>query len=312
MMIKNEIFIFIYRKIRIIIIDNNFRSKWFFFFFLLLPFFTYRRCWFALKKAAVSTHGQECAEIGVGMLNKGGSAVDAAIAALLCEGVASLHRWIKFSFFTHAHTFLYILIIFQYFLYTSTLFHAFVPLNRSMGLGGGFLMTIWDASNKTAVYLDAREVAPSDANETMFHGDPQLAMFGKNVNIFFFFYHTYAYTLKLIYVLGGLAVAVPGELLGYWEAHKKYGKLKWFDLFEPIISLCTTGSIVTKYLESYLSSKESSIRAEKSLAEILINPTTNSLWKVDVYVSCPLFFCLLYLAISIENAIEISFLSGRR
>lgn len=133
--------------------------------------------------------------------------------------------------------------------------------------------------------------------------------------IFFFFYHTYAYTLTpiLIYVLGGLAVAVPGELLGYWEAHKKYGKLKWFDLFQPIISLCATGSIVTKYLESYLSSKESSIRAEKSLAEILINPITNSLWKVDVYVLCPLFFyLLLYLAISIENAIEISFLSGRR
>ncbi|XP_028522783.1 glutathione hydrolase 1 proenzyme isoform X5 [Apis cerana] len=158
------------------------------------------------------------------MLNKGGSAVDAAIAALLCEGVASLH---------------------------------------SMGLGGGFLMTIWDASTKTADYLDAREVAPSEANENMFHGDPQLAMFG------------------------GLAVAVPGELLGYWEAHKKYGKLKWFDLFQPIISLCGTGSIVTKYLESYLSSKESSIRAEKSLAEILINPTTNSLWKVGDRIKRP-------------------------
>ncbi|XP_006621167.1 glutathione hydrolase 1 proenzyme-like isoform X1 [Apis dorsata] len=176
------------------------------------------------KKAAVSTHGQECAEIGVGMLNKGGSAVDAAIAALLCEGVASLH---------------------------------------SMGLGGGFLMTIWDASNKTADYLDAREIAPLDANENMFQGDPQLAMFG------------------------GLAVAVPGELLGYWEAHKKYGKLKWFDLFQPIISLCATGSIVTKYLESYLTSKESSIRAEKSLAEILINPTTNSLWKVGDRIKRP-------------------------
>lgn len=100
---------------------------------------------------------------------------------------------------------------------------------------------------------------------------------------------------------GGLAVAVPGELLGYWEAHKKYGKLKWFDLFQPIISLCATGSIVTKYLESYLTSKESSIRAEKSLAEILINPTTNSLWKVDVYVFS---LSLLYFTISIEDYIE--------
>lgn len=62
-----------------------------------------------------------------------------------------------------------------------------------MGLGGGFLMTIWDASTKTADYLDAREVAPSEANENMFHGDPQLAMFGKNVNIFFFIIITHAY-----------------------------------------------------------------------------------------------------------------------
>ena len=54
-------------------------------------------------------------------------------------------------------------------------------------------MTIWDASTKTADYLDAREVAPSEANENMFHGDPQLAMFGKNVNIFFFIIITHAY-----------------------------------------------------------------------------------------------------------------------
>lgn len=36
--------------------------------------------------------GQECAEIGVGLLKKGGNAMDAAIGTLLCEGVASLHR----------------------------------------------------------------------------------------------------------------------------------------------------------------------------------------------------------------------------
>ena len=61
-----------------------------------------------------------------------------------------------------------------------------------MGLGGGFLMTIWDAHNKTADYLDAREVAPSEANENMFHGDPQLAMFGKMLT-FFFFYHYHVF-----------------------------------------------------------------------------------------------------------------------
>ncbi|XP_076283202.1 glutathione hydrolase 1 proenzyme [Lasioglossum baleicum] len=168
-------------------------------------------------KAAVSTNGQECAHIGVGILRKNGSAVDAAIAALLCEGVASLH---------------------------------------SMGLGGGFLMTIWDARNKTAKYLDARETAPAKATENMFDGNATLAQFG------------------------GLAIAVPGELAGYWAAHQQYGKLKWSDLFEPTIALCETGNLVNDYLSTYLSNKEKLIRQQSSLVEILINPATNTTWKV--------------------------------
>ncbi|KMQ89853.1 gamma-glutamyltranspeptidase 1 [Lasius niger] len=46
-----------------------------------------------------------------------------------------------------------------------------------MGLGGGFLMTIWDAKNKTADYLDARETAPKAATEDMFDGNAHLAMY---------------------------------------------------------------------------------------------------------------------------------------
>jgi len=42
----------------------------------------------------VTTNGQECSKIGADILSKNGSAVDAAIAALLCEGVASLHRYL--------------------------------------------------------------------------------------------------------------------------------------------------------------------------------------------------------------------------
>ncbi|XP_011255278.1 glutathione hydrolase 1 proenzyme [Camponotus floridanus] len=176
------------------------------------------------KKGAVTTNGQECAQIGANILDKNGSAVDAAIAALLCEGVASLH---------------------------------------SMGLGGGFLMTIWDAKNKTADYLDARETAPMAATEDMYDGNAHLAMYG------------------------GLAVAVPGELMGYWEAHQKYGRLLWSELFAPTIKLCETGSRINDYLAAYLVEKEPMIKNESSLAKILINPDTNKVWVAGDRIKRP-------------------------
>ncbi|XP_011312597.1 gamma-glutamyltranspeptidase 1 [Fopius arisanus] len=169
------------------------------------------------QRAAVVTNGLECSEIGVEFLKKNGSAMDAAIAALLCEGVTSSH---------------------------------------SMGIGGGFLMTIWDAEKNESVFLDARETAPAAAHENMFKGNASLSFFG------------------------GLAIAVPGELAGYWEAHQKYGKLPWKDLFEPTIALCSEGVVINEYLASHLKSKEHLILEQPSLAEILINPKTGRTWTV--------------------------------
>lgn len=50
-----------------------------------------------------------------------------------------------------------------------------------MGLGGGFLMTIYNATTKTAEFLNARDMAPSRATEDMFNKNPELSMDGKPI-----------------------------------------------------------------------------------------------------------------------------------
>lgn len=147
------------------------------------------------------------------MLDIGGSVADAAIAGLLCEGVAS---------------------------------------PQSTGLGGGFVMTIFDKKNDKVKTLIARDVAPLAATEDMFVNRT---------------------------VTGGLAVSVPGELKGYWELHKQYGLLNWSQLFDPVIELCRKGHIVSPYLANILRTKEKVIRNSKTLSEIYINPDTNEVYQ---------------------------------
>lgn len=74
------------------------------------------------------------------VLKRGGTAVDSAIATLFCNGLYSSH---------------------------------------SMGIGGGFFMTIYHKESGTVQTLDAREVAPSKSTVDMFHGDPNKSQIGE-------------------------------------------------------------------------------------------------------------------------------------
>lgn len=83
---------------------------------------------------------------------------------------------------------------------------------------------------------------------------------------------------------GGLAIAVPGELKGYWEAHQKYGKLEWEEVVRPTIELCKRGHLVTEFLAGFFAARKTQLLASESLREVFINPHTNDTYKQGEYL----------------------------
>ena len=73
---------------------------------------------------------------------------------------------------------------------------------------------------------------------------------------------------------------MPGEIKGYWEAHKLYGKLPWKRLFEPTIKLCEEGVIISKYVANDIYGVEDSILNSSTLRPILVNSNTSKVKTV--------------------------------
>ncbi|XGW06034.1 hypothetical protein V3C99_016402 [Haemonchus contortus] len=170
------------------------------------------------KRAAVASDHGFCSEIGRDVMIDGGNAVDSMIATLLCVGVVN---------------------------------------PQSSGLGGGFLMTLYNASTGRCQTINARETAPLAATEDMFKNDTSQAVYGYR------------------------AIATPSELHGFWTVFKKFGsgKVEWSRLFEPSIKLAMNGFPVSSNLALNLAEKESIIQAEPTMKEIFVNRVTGRVYE---------------------------------
>ncbi len=132
----------------------------------------------------ISTADQRASQAGKEILENGGNAIDAAIAAQLVLNVVEPH---------------------------------------SSGIGGGGFLLFYNAKTKETTYFNGRERAPGKAYDTMFldeNGDPK----------------KFEDAVK-----GGMSVAAPGLLMILKQAHSKYGKLPWSELFDSAIKIARQG-----------------------------------------------------------------------
>ncbi|XP_027552644.1 glutathione hydrolase 5 proenzyme [Neopelma chrysocephalum] len=137
---------------------------------------------------AVAADTETCSNIGRDILKSGGTAVDAAIAGLICTSVMN---------------------------------------PQSSGLGGGVVFTIYNASTGTVEVINARETVPQVFPQNLLSGCGPFS-------------------------IGSPWIGVPGELRGYEEAHKRYGRLPWKDLFEPTIKLLSEPLVISPVVDKII------------------------------------------------------------
>ncbi|URE00502.1 Gamma-glutamyltranspeptidase [Musa troglodytarum] len=113
----------------------------------------------------------------------------------------------------------------------------------SSGVGGGAFMLVRAASGRARAF-DMRETAPLAASENMYAGNA-----GAKAR-------------------GALSVAVPGEIAGFYEAWKQYGKLPWKRLVMPAANIAEKGFRISPYLYMQMNRTKLGIFTDKGLRDI--------------------------------------------
>ena len=118
--------------------------------------------------------------------------------------------------------------------------------NQSSGIGGGGFALVWDAKAGKVHAIDFREVAPGRARPDMFarNGEPGA---GRSLD-------------------GGLAVAVPGAVLGYAELARRFGSKPLAELVGPAAVLAERGFKVGRAYADSASRRLACLSADRAAA----------------------------------------------
>lgn len=101
-----------------------------------------------------------------------------------------------------------------------------------------------------AYTINARERAPIMARNESYNAYKQKDKSKENFFLFVYL-RTQAnrpFPIVCQVFTGPLSIAIPGEILGYWELHKRFSVMKWKDLIEPTIKLCENGFVLSKHM----------------------------------------------------------------
>lgn len=119
---------------------------------------------------------------------------------------------------------------------------------QSSGLGGGAFLVYYDAEAKRLFTLDGRETAPMDATPKLFLDDK-----GEPMQFF-------------DAVVGGRSVGTPGTVMLLQEAHKRWGRKDWKDLFSPAEKLARDGFAVSPRLAKLIATEGDKLKTFEATA----------------------------------------------
>jgi len=129
---------------------------------------------------------------------------------------------------------------------------------QSSGIGGGAFILHWQADKQVLTTFDGRETAPAAAGPYLFADNGQVMSWRE------------AY-------VGGKSVGVPGVLRALADAHQRYGKLPWADLFNDAIQLAEQGFPVSERTAKQLAMRWNQGLTQLSPAKAFFYPAGESL-----------------------------------